>query len=128
MAQRDLNDVGHWFGADLQLSPTGDLARVAREDRSRQRVLRRLMTPDGDYMTHPGYGAGLPARIGAMLDIAEARGIITAEMAREASVEQSAGLRIVVRPIPNGGAAHISYMTAPERAPAVLSFSFDEVE
>lgn len=122
---KDLSDVAHWFGGDLIASNTGDLARVARSERSRQRVLRRLLTAEGDYIAHPDYGSGIPQRIGDNLDLGEVKGAILGQMAREASVARAPEPAIALREIANGVRAHIGYTTAPDRIPAVLAFDAD---
>lgn len=124
----DLSDIDHWYGGDLLLSPTGDLSRSERVDRSRQRVLRRLMTAKPDYMMHPEYGAGLPLEIGANLELSRVRGLIRGQMLEEVSVQQTPEPNVRVTPIPNGVRADISYTVAPEQIPAVLSFNVDGSE
>lgn len=119
----DLADVAHYWGNDLQLSPTGDLARAITTERSQQHVLRRLLTPAGGYITHTGYGAGLPGDIGTHLDIAKTTAKVRGQMAQEASVAQSPAPAVALRTIPNGISASISYTVAPENVPAVLTFS-----
>lgn len=126
MASAELSDVAHWYGGDLIASNTGDLARVVRSDRSRQRVLRRLMTADGDYIMHPEYGAGLPGEVGVNLELARVKGLIRGEMQKEASVQQTPIPEVGVAPIANGVRADISYMVAPEASPAILSFDVSE--
>jgi phage baseplate assembly protein W len=123
MARPVLSDVGHWFGNDLQLSPTGDLAQVTRANRSRQRVLRRLMTAAGDYMSHPDYGAGLPREIGRNSDHARVRGVIRTQMKIEASVMETPEPSIKLTTVGNTVRADIEYEVSPERAPASLSFT-----
>lgn len=122
----ELSDVSHWFGGDLALSPTGDLARVTREDRSRQRVLRRLMTAEGEYLAHQGYGSGLPERVGENLDLPGVRAIIKGQMSQEASVDQTEAPSVQVTEIPQGVIATINYDIAPEQIPAVLSFDVSQ--
>jgi hypothetical protein len=117
-----LCDVGHFWGSDVQLSPTGDLARVTRGDRSKQRVLRRLLTNPGDCLFHPEYGAGLPRQIGLNADVAEIRALIREQMLLEASVARDPEPQIVVRAIQNGIAVSIVYVALPDRQPVPLSF------
>lgn len=122
----ELSDVAHWFGGDLLLSPTGDLARVTRIDRSRQRVLRRLLTAEGLYMAHPGYGSSLPQRVGQVLDLAAIKGEVGGQMSREVSVDQTTAPNVKVAAIVNGVTVSISYDVAPEQIPAVLSFDVSD--
>jgi len=121
----DVADIGHWYGSDLIVSNTGDLMRVERAVRSRQRVLRRLMTADGDYLAHPAYGAGLPSEVGKNLEAPRVRGLIAGEMLKERSVRETPPPRIQVTPIANGVRANIEYETAPG-VRAVLAFDVSE--
>lgn len=117
-----LADIDHTWGGDVALSPTGDLGRVTRAKRSRQRVLRRLMTNPGDYIWHPEYGAGLPAKIGSNATASEIKGLILAQMKFEASVAQVPAPQITVTLIQGGFAVRGVYTALPDRQPVPLSF------
>lgn len=117
-----LDDVGHVWGSDLQLSQTGDLARVSGLERSNDRVLRRLMTNVTEYVWHPPYGAGIPARVGTILDLAEIRALIRTQMALEASVSQADPITVTATQIANGVSVFLSYIALPDRQPVTLSF------
>lgn len=121
----DLSDVSQYWGNDLQVSPTGDLVRSITVERSKQHVLRRLLTAIGNYIAHTNYGAGLPGDIGTVLDLAKIKAKIVGQMALEASVAQSPPPTVTLVLIANGISANIIYTVAPERVPAVLSFSLD---
>lgn len=118
-----LNDVGHYWGGDLLLSASGDLSRVDQAERSRQRVLRRLLTNPGDYVYHPEYGGGLPKRIGTRLNPKEIQAVIRQQMRLEASVSQDPEPKITVTEITNGVAVSVSYTVLPDRTPVTLAFS-----
>lgn len=118
-----LNDVGHFWGSDLVLSGSGDLSRVDTAERSRERVLRRLLTNPGDYTYHPEYGGGLPAKIGSKLNAAEIAAIVRRQMRLEASVSQDPQPQIVVTEIVGGVSVSIRYAVLPDLTPASLSFS-----
>lgn len=127
-----LADVGHFWGSDIQLSPTGDLARASGAERSKQRVFRRLMTnpaasapngaTSGDYIFHPGYGAGIPAMIGQVLDIARITARIRGQMLLEASVAKSPAPKVTVNQIVGGVSVDLAYVALPDRQPVSLSF------
>ncbi len=57
-------DAWHEWGGDLAWGPTGDLLGVEGSTAGRQRVLRRLLTVEGEYIWNPAYGAGLPLLVG----------------------------------------------------------------
>ena len=118
-------DIGHTWGGDLGLSGTGDLLRVNLVERSKERVLRRLLTNPGDYTSHPDYGAGLPQMVGLAVDPTKTAALITGQMLREASVVQSPAPTVQVGLITNGIAVSIRYLVAPDRTPAVLSFNVE---
>lgn len=117
-----LADVDQFWGGDANLSPTGDLARALRVQRSKQRVIRRLMTNPGDYIFHPDYGAGLPGKIGSLATGAEIRALVLSQMRIEPSVAQTPEPQITVTVIPNGLAVRGVYTVLPDRQPVPLSF------
>lgn len=117
-----LSDVAHFWGSDVILSASGDLGRAQRAERSKQRVLRRLLTNPGDYVFHPDYGAGLPAKVGGLINVAEVKALIRAQMRQEASVAQSPAPQIVVDGIDAGVSVAISYVALPDRQPVALAF------
>lgn len=119
----DLTDAGQLWGADLRLSPTGDLAMVSGADRSKERVLRRLLTNPGDYLFSMPYGGGVPAQIGEIADNAKITGNIQGQMKIEPSVSQAVAPTVVVAETDKGVAVSISYIAAPDQTPAALSFT-----
>lgn len=84
-----MTDISHYFGADLTLGPTGDLAVSSGTQNGQERVLRRLLTNPGDYIWHPKYGAGLPAMVGQPVNTARIRAIIRSQIMKEAVVARS---------------------------------------
>lgn len=121
----DPDEVSHWWGGDLVLSATGDLGRVNLTERSKQRVLRRLLTNAGDYIDHVTYGAGIPADVGTILDMPKLRAKIRGQMLLEESVVQTPEPVVVLKQIRNGVEVSIQYLVAPEKTPAALSFTVD---
>lgn len=79
-------DLAHVFGEDLQLGLSGDLALVADDLETQQRVLHRLLTSAGSYIWQLSYGAGLPALIGSVASQQQMAAIIRAQMGYETSV------------------------------------------
>jgi hypothetical protein len=121
-----LDDLSHIWGGDLQLSPTGDLARADGPVRSQQRVLRRLMTGATEYLWEPTYGAGLPQKIGENLNLPEIRGRIRGQMLLEASVARVPAPEVKVREITGGVAAAVQYVALPDKQPVSLTFDLTE--
>ena len=116
-------DIFAYLGNDLEPSATGDLLTADSVTRSKQRVLRRLLTNPGDYIWHPEYGAGLPSRIGTLLDIEEITGLIRSQIFEEASVQKEPEPVITVTPIPNGVSVGIRYVEAESGQESNLQFS-----
>lgn len=115
-------DIDQTFGGDLAASQTGDLATADGTSAGTQRVLRRLLTNPGDYLFHPSYGAGLPARVGTLADAAGIRALIRGQMLLEPAVARSPEPVVVVTDITGGIAVAIKYTDAASGAAAALSF------
>jgi hypothetical protein len=107
----DLADLSQYWGCDLQQGPTGDIAPAFRSDRTSQRIIRRLLTNPGggDYPWAPGYGAGLPAKIGRVLDLGHLRALIIGQIALEASVARNPAPQVTLTPIQGGVAIQVLY-------------------
>ncbi len=128
-----MNDLYQYFGGDISLTNVGDLMTVDGTVKGQQRIIRRLMTnpattnPDGttnapDYLWHPDYGAGLPAKIGQPISAAEIQAVIRQQMLLEDVVAKTPEPQIQVKQIPGGITVNISYNDAISKAPQFLSF------
>ena len=104
-----MTDAALYFGSDFALSATGDLRLAAGDEASKQRIFRRLLTVAKDYLWQPDYGAGVPQRIGAPLDVAELTALITGQMRLEQGVDQSMPPVISLVTIPGGVSCSIQY-------------------
>jgi hypothetical protein len=89
-------DIGHQWGGDLDVGPTGDLAVVAGAPAVTQRILRRLLTNPGDYIWNLGYGAGLPGFVGTAVSSVQIAAIVRPQMLLETGVAVSPAPDIVV--------------------------------
>ncbi|MFG1388799.1 hypothetical protein [Xanthobacter versatilis] len=118
-------DLYHMWGEDLTASPTGDLAVVDGLDRTTQRIIRRLMTAVKGYIWHLDYGAGVPQRVGDVLDQYEIESIITSQIFLEESVARSPVPQITAQPITNGIAVSIDYWSAIDGEQKSLSFNVE---
>ena len=117
-------DVWHQFGSDLTIGPTGDLSTVNGTPLGQQRVLRRLLTNQGDYIWQPGYGAGLPRFIGQPANAAQIRAVIRAQIFQEAAVASTLEPAIEVTSDDQGTTyAQIRYVDSDTGATQVLSLS-----
>ena len=72
--------------SDFQLSAGGDLATCDSDVEGRQRLERRLFTPQQGYVWHPEYGAGLPQRIGHTYTKNQIQAIVSSQIYQEAAV------------------------------------------
>ena len=81
-------DIGHKWGADLDVGPTGDLAVVEQSLKGEQRILRRLLTNPGDYIWALNYGAGLSRFVGDPSAEGRIQAVIRSQMALESSVSR----------------------------------------
>lgn len=118
-----LDDVAHVWGGDLQLSPTGDLGRVNGVERSKQHVLRRLMTNTTGYLQHPDYGAGVGGQVGTILNVAALTALIRGQMLLEASVSQKPEPKVALVQIPAGVQCSVNYIALPDKQPVLLTFN-----
>ena len=82
-------DLNHYFGNDLQVSSTGDLSVVSGATVGLQRILRRLLTLQTNYLWNLSYGAGLPAAIGQPLTPARIQAVVKSQIYQEAAVARS---------------------------------------
>lgn len=116
------NDLYHLWGGDLATGVTGDLLPVADGSRTTQRILRRLLTNPGEYIWHPTYGAGLPARVGDTFDAGAIAALIRGQILLEPTVAPTPEPDVSVTAIQNGMSVSIRYTDALTNAPALLSF------
>jgi hypothetical protein len=113
-------DLSHWWGGDLSLTPSGDLATIDGIPKDNQRIFRRLCTNGslsgaqlGEYLFHPTYGGSAPWYVGTTVDEALLGGVIRFQMYQEASVAHSPEPTIDINLNPNGTfLANIQYTDA----------------
>lgn len=96
-----MSEVALEWRSDFQLTAGGDLLVVAGDDEARQRLERRLFTPQKGYVWHPDYGAGLPQRIGSPYTINQIRSIVSSQVYQEASVAPNPPAQIGIDVSPN---------------------------
>jgi phage baseplate assembly protein W len=121
-------DLAHFYGNDLAVAPSGDLATVAATQLGQQRVLRRLLTNPGDYLWNPGYGAGLARFVGQPANAARIRSVIRSQIFQESAVAQSPEPVINVAAQAAGTVAvQIQYADSTTGETQVLSFTVGAV-
>ena len=117
-------DLLHLWGNDLALSPTGDLATANTPALTEQRVLRRLLTAQLDYIWQPGYGASLPSYVGQPGAALAIRAAIRSQLSKEATVAAIPAPTIDIAPDPSGNIyVSIRYADATSGATNTLSFT-----
>jgi hypothetical protein len=118
-------DLNHWWGQDLQLSPSGDLSTSAGLNEDNQRIFRRLCTNGAlsgamvpEYIFHPDYGGSITWYVGKTPPIGVVQAIIRTQMYQEDSVAQNPEPTITVTINPNGSLTSvISYVSTDTGAP-----------
>ena len=98
-------DLTHLWGNDLAWSPTGDLATADAPALTEQRVLRRLLTTQAEYIWQLDYGASLPSFVGLPGAALAIRAAIRAQLSKEAAIAQDPRPRH--RPDPRPGRQHL---------------------
>jgi len=96
-----MSEVGLEWRDDFQIAANGDLLLVDSDIETRQRLERRLFTPQFGYVWHPDYGAGLPQRIGSPYNINIIKSIVSSQIYMEAAVAPFPPVQIGVDVSPN---------------------------
>lgn len=122
-----MSDIAHQWGSDLEFGPTGDLAVVAGSVLGQQRVLRRLLTNNLDYIWQPTYGTGLARFVGQPINISQIQAMIRSQIFKESAVSQSPEPSIDVSPRTGDASdyvdVYILYVDADTRQTQILTFS-----
>ena len=117
-------DLTHFWGNDLAWSATGDLATSDAPSLTEQRVLRRLLTTQGEYIWHLDYGASLPAFVGLPGATLAIRAAIRSQMSKEQAVSQTPAPVIDLTPDPVGNLyVNIRYADAVSGVTGTIAFT-----
>ena len=81
-----MGDVSHVYGADIDLSASGDFLYIANE--TQQHVIKRLLTSGLADIWNLTYGAGLGQFIGQPVNLPAITNAILSQIFKEASVAQ----------------------------------------
>jgi hypothetical protein len=131
-------DLYHFWGEDLNVSASGDLATANDSDTTTQEILRQLMTnpalndaagnpiSSADYADHPTWGAGLPRRIGSTIDMPTVRAVVRSVVYSYRTVARSPAPSIVVTPFNDGATVSISYLNLVTGETDTLSFDINK--
>jgi hypothetical protein len=130
-------DLEHWFGGDLAVTRTGDLALASPTDTGKQRVYRRLLTnpilndaagnpvASPDYTWHPNYGAGVPRKVGSPGNVPATKALIKGQMLLESAVARQPAPKIALTQVNNAVSASIQYTDANTATTQFVSFDID---
>jgi hypothetical protein len=82
-------DLYHYFGSDLEVSPTGGLATATGSTLTDQTVIRYLLTNPGDDPFNPTFGLGASQMIGEPEAAAKVKALIIGGMKTLSVVDQT---------------------------------------
>lgn len=107
-----MHDIYHYTGGDIDSSSTGDLRTATGSERTKQRILRRLLTNPGEYLFHPEYGAGLGKKVGEPVKPGEWKALISGQMLLEEAVARHPPPAVKLALIEGGVSVSIAYTDA----------------
>lgn len=120
-----MSDLNLNWGGIMNLSPCGDISVTHGTIYGQQRVLRRLLTNEGEYLWHLEYGAGLPQMVGQIVNVGEMTGIIQEQMNLEQCVDQTNAPSVsVTSQNDNSTFVEVLYMDGNTGDTSVLSLPF----
>jgi len=114
-------DLTHMYSTDLSVDNAGDLMLSQGTQAGTERVIRRLMTSQGDYIFQLDYGAGLPSYLGQPAAVPQIMGVIRQQMSLEDIVSQDPIPAVNVGLYNNTVTASIQYRDSDTQESAVLS-------
>ena len=119
-----MQDLYHFLGSDLTLSPTGDLATVDTPTVTQQRLLRRFLTNPGDDIWSPDYGAGLGSFVGVPGAVQAIQAAIRGQIFKEDAVAQTPEPVIDLQADPTGSIyVQVRYADAQTGTTQTLTFT-----
>ncbi len=117
-------DLFHFWGSDLSLSSTGDLAIADIPVVTQQRVLRRLLTNPGDDIWSPDYGAGLASFVGLPGTVRAIQAVIHGQIFKEAAIAHTPEPTVDLQADPTGSLyVQIRYADAQTGTTQTLTFT-----
>jgi hypothetical protein len=90
------------WGGDLCAGPSGDIATAPAPTELQYRIVRRLLTNQGDYIWHSSYGAGLGVFVGDTYSAGTVETTIQNQLQHEALVASSPAPTIQMGQSPTG--------------------------
>jgi len=130
-------DLFHYYGNDLSASPSGDLLLADPSTTGTQRVYRRLLTnpalsnsagqpvASADYTWHPGYGAGVPRKVGSPGNVPATRALIRGQMLLESAVARQPPAQITLTQSQDVVSTAIQYTDANTAQTQLVNFDIN---
>lgn len=117
-------DLYHQMGSDLVLDATGDLRVAGDTQITKQRILRRLLTPSASYLWQLDYGSNLPGFVGSPANAQRLAAVIRAQMLLEDGVAKLPVPTVNVAVQPDGVVmATLNYVDAQSGEMMILTCS-----
>jgi hypothetical protein len=115
-------DISHWYGSDLTLTSTGDIALASGLTLGQQKVSRDIITNPGDLIHHLDVGAGAAKMVGMPFNLDTVTALILAQMKQESYVSQIYPVTVEGTDYNNGTVSVIvSYVDAQSGSSSVLT-------
>lgn len=125
------SDLFHWWGNDLSLTPSGDIALADSFAKDNQRIVRRLCTAGntagaliGEYVFHPDYGGSAPWYVGRTQDAQLLQGLIRSQMYQEQSVSHQPEPIVAATLSPDGSFSATIFYTDADTGAQVPPLTF----
>ena len=117
-------DLSHLWGNDLAWSATGDLAMSDTPALTEQRILRRLLTTQVEYIWQLDYGASLASFVGQAGAALAIQAAVRGQLSKEAAVAQAPSPVIDITQDPSGSLyVNIRYADAASGATSTIAFT-----
>ena len=117
-----MTDLALVFGNDLTVDATGDISTVDGTEEGVERILRRLLTNQKEYIWNPTYGAGLPLFIGEPVNASRIQAVVRRQMLLESIVARDPPPVITVTAhADNSVFLDIKYVDATSQQPVSVS-------
>jgi len=82
-------DLFHYYGGDLQLSPTGGLALASGASLTDQTVVRFVLTNPGDDPFNPTWGLGAAKMVGQVEAVVQVQALVLAGLKTLSIIDQT---------------------------------------
>jgi phage baseplate assembly protein W len=116
-------DLNLPWGGDLSLSPQGGTELISGSALTQQRIIRRLLTNQGDYIWDPTYGGNLRQYVDEPFDVAAVTAHVQAQTVLESTVQSVLSVVLTFQPSLGIATCTINYTASTATGPQVLTFA-----